>query len=376
MTLQIAPVARALTSASNIQRRRLCPGSARMEAGLGQEDSEYSEEGKFLHSQFMRPHSDECTPDQLEALTLAEFYADKHFEKLRRNFAVPESADYIDEREVGYWLYGASGEPVYPGHADLIRTWPRYQVRGIIDAKFGYLDVEDAADNDQLASYFVMAHQQVAVGITGVCIVQPRNFGPRITEAIYYAVDVTKTRNDLVRIVLESEKPDAPVIPGKTQCHFCKAKAKCEAYQSFAKIRYPLAVETLDNSQLERLHDAIKAAEAIQGDVQAEMRRRLADGTLPGWKLRNTGDTTTVTKPSGLFLSLKDYFRDNPNFTAKKFDECRKLEWGKFNALIKDLTGWSDKRAKAFVKDFTAPYVERIPKEKAVVRGNAPELEE
>lgn len=375
MTLQIAPV-RAITSASNIQRRRLCPGSARMEAGLGQEDSEYSEEGKFLHSQFMRPHSDTCSPDQLEALTLAEFYTDKHFDKIRRNFAIPEDAKYVDEREVGYWLRDPYGSQVYPGHADLVRTWPKYEARGIIDAKFGWLDVEDAEDNDQLASYFVMAHQQSPVGATGVCIVQPRNFGPRMTEAVYYGVDAPKVQNELVRIVKESEVPDAPVIPGKKQCHFCKAKAICEPYQSFTRIRYPLAVETLDNAQLERLHSAIKAAKYIADDVAAEMRRRLEEGRLPGWKFRNTGDVTTVKKPGALFMALREYFADNPDFTAKKFDDCRKLEWKRFTDLIRELTGMSEKRAKVFIKDFTAPYVERIPKEKAVVRGNAPELEE
>jgi hypothetical protein len=42
-------MSRALTSASNLFRRQLCPGSARMEEGLPDEDSEMSREGTLLH---------------------------------------------------------------------------------------------------------------------------------------------------------------------------------------------------------------------------------------------------------------------------------------------------------------------------------------
>ena len=40
---------RANTSASNIARRELCPGSAAAEEGLPEEDSEDAEEGTLLH---------------------------------------------------------------------------------------------------------------------------------------------------------------------------------------------------------------------------------------------------------------------------------------------------------------------------------------
>ena len=378
MTLQIAPV-RAVTSASNLLRRKLCPGSARMEMGLGEEENEYSAEGTFLHSQFMQPKSPDATPDQLETLALAEYYADRHFDRIRRQFNIPEDAEYIDEKDVGFWLYDNKGHPIIPGHSDRIRNWPKYLVRSIVDAKFGFLDVEHAADNTQLASYFVMAHQQIPVAWTGVCIVQPRNFGPRMSEAIYSAGDFAAARDEIILIDKESKQPDAPLRAGRKQCHFCKAKSICDEYKrTFITLRTPMAVETLENEDLSKLHTAIAAAIKLQPLVNSEMRRRISEGKLPGYKLRNTGDHRVCVKPSGLYMALSSYFADNPDFTARAYDACREIAWGKLAKFVQSITNMSEKASKKFVKEISEPFCTSTPKEKAVVRADTeiPEIEE
>jgi hypothetical protein len=63
---------RAVTSASNIHRRSLCPGSERMEAGLPDEDSEQSVEGRLLHRYAADPTADrkKLKPNQRDLLEI------------------------------------------------------------------------------------------------------------------------------------------------------------------------------------------------------------------------------------------------------------------------------------------------------------------
>src|SRR6266851_8455600 len=65
---------RPVTSASSLFRRALCPGSARMEAGLPEEDSEDSREGQLLHNYAAHPEYDRAMlkPNQRDLLELAD----------------------------------------------------------------------------------------------------------------------------------------------------------------------------------------------------------------------------------------------------------------------------------------------------------------
>lgn len=61
---------RPVTSASNLFRRALCPGSARLEYGLPEEDSEQSREGQLLHDYAAHLEYDRSMlrPDQRDLL--------------------------------------------------------------------------------------------------------------------------------------------------------------------------------------------------------------------------------------------------------------------------------------------------------------------
>lgn len=65
---------RPVTSASNLFRRALCPGSERMEYGLPEEDSEQSREGRLLHDYSNRRELDRAflTPSQRDLLALSD----------------------------------------------------------------------------------------------------------------------------------------------------------------------------------------------------------------------------------------------------------------------------------------------------------------
>ncbi len=63
-------MSRPITSASNLHRRALCAGSARMEQGLPEDDSEISREGVLLHNHAAHPELDRSflKPNQRDLL--------------------------------------------------------------------------------------------------------------------------------------------------------------------------------------------------------------------------------------------------------------------------------------------------------------------
>lgn len=373
-TLAIRPV----ISASNIFRRKLCPGSARMETGLADTDNDYSTEGTMLHALFLtglRPPY--LTPDQRDALDLADKLANDFFAKLCEDNQIPSGAGYTEEREQDMMLRGSAGQELYPGHADVIRTWPEYSVRGVVDVKFGFTEVEHAADNTQTASYAAMKQQSDPVDKTGVAIIQPRNFGPRSTAAIYDRSGIPKAVAELERIVAATAAPDAPLVPGTAQCQYCKAKAKCPAYLAASDAALYIgtrAVASLNEGELVAVHRAIQFANKIKDEVSEEMRRRVDAGTLPGWKLQNSGDVTVLDDSTGFYRALAIHFDGNPAFTAKAYDDCREMGWGKLVKLIQSITGLSEDKTKDFIKTMNEDFVTRTPKAMRVVQDKAKKL--
>lgn len=361
---------RAVTSASNAFRRDLCPGSAREEAKFSEVDSEYSTEGTLLHSYFMRGKVGEfcaemLTGDQQEALNTANFHAQDFIRQFREDCGIPEDAEFVEQHEVPLMLnYG--GEDIFPGHADYVITWPEYSAQAVIDAKFGFMEVEEAADNLQLASYAVMCPH---MSFTGVAIVQPRNFGPKKSVAIYGAEAIQQAKHEIIRIFRESEKPDAPLNPSLKACHFCRAKSACPAYQAkFMQLSPSLsaAIETVDNEQIVRMLEAVKFADKIAKEVRDEMRKRIEAGTLPGWKLQNTGSTRKLIDGMGLFQAMTERFPMVHDF-AIRYTRCLDVKWGLLEELFSHLTGVTEKQANEHVKAIAEPYVQLTEKAKSIV---------
>lgn len=326
----------------------------------------------MLHSLFMtgtRPL--DLTPEQVETLDLADRLTQDFFREFRDTFEIPEEALFTDSREIELTLRNASGEPLFPGHADLVRFWPSKNVRAIVDAKFGFMEVEHAADNLQLASYAVMSQQRSKADAVAVAIVQPRNFGPRISRAIYLSDTLRSAATQIQSIYYQSLEPDAPLVAGEKQCHFCKAKPSCPAYRAQfmqVEIASTRAIDTLTTDELERVHTAIQFANKIAKDVAEEMRRRITYGTLPGWKLQNSGNTVTCTDALGLYNAMRSFFEDKPEFNAAAFDSCRSMGWGKLEAIVQSVSGFTEKQTKELVKQLSEGFVDRVPNAKRVVR--------
>lgn len=99
---------RALTSASNLHQRELCPGSAFAEQGRPNTDNDDSKEGTMLHALDADPKADRShlTGEQREVLTAASIVERKIEGKISgsRKFAHKDAVFVDDPRQPGLGL--------------------------------------------------------------------------------------------------------------------------------------------------------------------------------------------------------------------------------------------------------------------------------
>lgn len=368
---------RALTSASNIHRRRDCPGSGFAEMGIIDEETIYSAEGDLLHKLTLariskaaaldeRATSIVLTPEQAEALEEAERLFRQFEADVRQQFSIAEDEPSYDECEQEL-IVRADDRDLFPGHVDLSRTWPGAGVRLIADWKYGFIRVDEAPDNLQLASYCVGAYQRAPIYNTAVAIIQPRNFGPRVTSAIYTPEAIGRATTELQRIDWLWREPNAPRVAGEKQCRHCKAKLFCDAWKArnlpvAGGIR---ALDTLTPDQLGAYIDAASEIASITPKLRAEARRRIEAGEMPGWKLQNTGSTKRITDLAAYWRRFKSLL---PDADAARFMARAKLPWEDLSEYTAELTGLPQKKARAKAEEIGAGLIEEAEKEKTPKR--------
>lgn len=367
---------RPVKSASNAAMWIACPGSGRMQEGLSEPDSEYSAEGSMLHHCYATGVSHSTmTDEQKDALALANDLTERFFTQVREQFGIPEDAEYVDIIEQEMWF----PNHLFPGHPDKVRIWVHHAVAAVADAKFGFLQVEEAPSNTQLAIYALMLNFDTKWPLhhVAIAIIQPRNFGPKFSSAAYSVDDLKGVYRLIETAYVATQKHDAPRIPG-SHCTYCRAKTICPEYRAtLAQIDTvgTRAISTVPNEQLVYLHRAIKLADKIRDEVSDEMRSRIEAGALPGWTLKNTGSVRTVRDPIGMFHAFADTLLphgatvEQRREFAQQYDACRDMGWSKLEALVARVAGLSEKRAKEQVRAIAAPFVSEEPKAKSPREG-------
>lgn len=279
---------RPTTSASNLFRRQLCPGSARLEAGLPDEDSELSREGDLLHEYSAHPERARAVlkSEQRDLLELADTLTTQVIETV--GLKMPGTIA-IERR---FEADGISGQPD--------RVYFYEGARLVIDRKFGYNVVTSADLNLQLRVYAVITAGE---GDCYVAIVQPRAPADhRITIARYTPEDIDDARMEIASILKDSNRPDALLFAGEDQCRYCKAKLVCPAFRDALMLpaivtpddalsktaREAYMVERLsecNDEQLEKVMNACRLAEFAKDMVMDEARKRIKAGALTNFKL-------------------------------------------------------------------------------------------
>lgn len=301
-------VDRALTTPSNLNRRALCPGSARMEKGLTDPDTLDARQGRLIHRYWSNPNYDRrlLTPDDRDLLETTDRLLADVLDVLNR-----EGKPVLHVEQT---LTSVDGQLV--GTPDQVFIWSELNDALVADLKSGFAIVERAELNLQLRGYAVLTDDNfVDAEMIYVAILQPRiwSASERVTLAKYDRVDLGRARAQINDIIDKTKDPKAKLVAGEEQCRFCKAKLICPAFRK--AVNLPLAkfktedelskakreaeiekrVKRCSDEQLAKLFEAIKIANLCNDPVHAEVRRRIKDGLMTDYELGKDYDVRNVT---------------------------------------------------------------------------------
>jgi CRISPR/Cas system-associated exonuclease Cas4 (RecB family) len=303
-----ATIDRAITTPSNLHRRLLCPGSARLEKGLSDLNTSDAARGRLFHKYWSNPNYERAllTPDERELLEtsdrlLADVLGVLNFEA-QTEFYVEQTISTLDGR--------LTGTP------DRVYIWQQRRSALVADLKSGFAVVERAELNLQLRGYAVLVTDgDRSVDRVYVSILQPRLWLPsdRVTLAQYDLSDIVKARKQIDEIIDRTEDPKAPLVAGEDQCRYCKAKLICPAFRK--ALRMPLAkfktdaelskakrdaeiakrIKRCSDTQLEKLYEAVRVARVVDDAVITECRDRIKAGHFTNFVLGKDYDARSIS---------------------------------------------------------------------------------
>lgn len=210
----------------------------------------------------------------------------------------------------------------YVGRADMSGTvdvqLPGKDIYEIIDYKDGMAPVE-AKDNPQLEQYAIGAmaglDQTNLPKSFQVTIIQPRLSvkGMPVISSHNIPTKLLLARADVLKAeAAATDEPDAPLVPGESQCKYCKAKGACPALATKAMNEVGMMFSAvpaitpevlppdldpahqaaakdptmMDDNQLRQIQESAPLVRQMLEGVEAEILRRLTSGRpVPGFKL-------------------------------------------------------------------------------------------
>lgn len=319
-------------SPSKRNRWALCPGSIREEAKYPEQESgPAAVDGTHTHT--LLEHCIKVNladPTSMVGVRMkdreGEFVVDAD-----RAARVKSAIDYIWERAGSVEQFGV----IIPKHKVISETRvnPQFllgrddldgtvdvQIVGddfveLIDYKDG-MGVVKAEGNMQieqyaygvLAGYKLPINAEYPVKRIIMTIIQPKlalkGMSP-ITSHEVSVADLLKNMGTIIREAAATDSPDAPLVPGESQCKFCRAKGSCVALagnvmKEVGIMFQPVVTQTLDvaqqsadkdpttmsDEQLRQIMEAAPLMRQLLDGVEKESLRRLKAGqAVPGLKL-------------------------------------------------------------------------------------------
>jgi hypothetical protein len=313
-------------SPSKRSRWALCPGSIREEAkypdtGSGPAAADGTHSHTLLEHCIKNGLSDPM--DQVgETFTDHEGTFKVDADRAAR---VKTAIEYIRERSMNGMFKVISEQRVDPefllGRKDLSGTVD-CQIIGpdwieLIDYKDG-MGVVSAEGNMQLEQYAYGVLAGYKLPVNGaypfnthrMTIIQPKlalRGMPAITSHEVSVRDLLANMGTIITQAAATDKPDAPLVPGESQCKFCRAKGSCAALagnvmKEVGIMFQPVVTETLDvaqqsadkdpaqmdDAQIRQIMEAAPLMRQLLEAVEKEAMRRMESGiSIPGLKLVN-----------------------------------------------------------------------------------------
>lgn len=371
--------AHAQLSPSKRNRWALCPGSIREEAKYPEQSGGAAAiDGTHTHTLLEKCIELGEGSHMLigEELTDHEgtFMVDKE-----RAIRVQVALDYIYKRP-WHGMTLLSESKVNPafllGRDDLSGTVDVQIIGGgvleLIDYKDGMAPV-DAKGNMQLEQYAygVLAGYKLPVNgaypfdTVRMTIIQPKlamkNMNP-ISSFDVSVRDLMANMGTIIRQAAATDAPDAPLVPGESQCKYCRAKGNCSALASNVMkevgiMFQPIVNQTLDvaqqsadkdptamnDAQIRQIMEAAPLMRQLLEGVEKEALRRLKAGqSIDGLKLVNGRGSRAWALPESEIAEklVKMGIPKTAIYETKLVTPAKaeKLTWTKKDGEVKQLT--------------------------------------
>jgi hypothetical protein len=303
----------------------LCPGSIREEAKYPDEGSgPAAADGTHSHTllEYCIQHDRFIDPMTQVGAKFEDHEGDFVVDAGRAE-RVKVAVDYINERSMNGLFPVISETRVDPkfllGRDDLSGTVDVQIIGGdtleLIDYKDG-MGIVTAEGNMQLeqyaygvlAGYKLPVNGDYPISTVRMTIIQPKLALKGMNPITSHEVSVRDLLSNMGTIIAQAaatDRPDAPLVPGESQCKFCRAKGSCSALASNVMkevgiMFQPVVTQTLDvaqqsadkdpssmdDAQIRQIMEAAPLMRQLLEGVEKEALRRLESGqTIPGLKL-------------------------------------------------------------------------------------------
>lgn len=320
-------------SGSAVSAYKACPGRFNLEKLCPEKGSSpYAEMGNRIHA-FLSGMVVALSDEEMSTAErcLAEY------EEIRA--ALPVQETYETGLENRYWY-----DDLFSGQVDRIDFFEQGQTALVVDWKTGRNAQASSSENLQLRAYGVLVKKNYpALKRMFVAIVQP--LATRYTIAEYDESDLAHAEAEVVEIIQNALKPDAPRIPSPDACKYCNAKAICPEAGGVAReiVAAPVAsVPALSNTELSDFLEKASVVEDFIEALRAEAKDRLKAGQeVPGYKLTAERTSRSIKETEDLVPYLKGIL------DTEEILKCCKASIPSLEKLFAKAKGLSAKEAKS-----------------------------
>ena len=241
------------------------------------------------------------------------------------------------------------------GRSDFTAYYPDFGLLRVYDFKYGAGVPVEVKDNKQEKYYALGAllgletKKDKHVSRVELIICQPRcpHEDGTVRRDSFDAIDLIDFEADLLRAVKQTEKKDAPLIPGE-HCRWCSASPTCPELnkKALALSKIEFGDSKTNISRLSKVLEFLPIMETWVKNVRAAAYAELKAGKpIPGWKLVAKRATRHWTADAEAWLLEK--LSEEHVYVERKLKSPAQIEKG-----LKEWTG--NKSIKTDMKDYVA----------------------